>query len=80
MRIYVRLYASLERYMPVEKECSSFHGMEVEEGTTVGEFLRTLLVPVDTVKLIFLNGIHAEVGQVLREGDRLGIFPPVAGG
>ena len=80
MRIEVRLYASLERYMPGDRGDASFQHMEVTEGTTVGEFLQMIHVPADTVKLIFLNGIHAQMDQVLQEGDRLGVFPPVAGG
>ena len=80
MRIQVRLYASLQRFMPSERDSSSFHDMEVDEGTTVGGFLHALRVPAETVKLIFLNGIHAQTDQILKEGDRLGVFPPVAGG
>jgi len=80
MRIQVRLYASLQRFMPAERDGSSFHDMEVDEGVTVGEVLHALHVPAETVKLIFLNGIHAQTDQTLKEGDRLGVFPPVAGG
>jgi molybdopterin synthase sulfur carrier subunit len=80
MRIHVRLYASLERYLPIEKERSPLHDLEADEGTTIGEFLQALHVPADTVKLIFLNGIHAQADQKLKDGDRLGVFPPVAGG
>jgi molybdopterin converting factor small subunit len=35
---------------------------------------------MDKVKIIFLNGIHASGEETLREGDRVGVFPPVAGG
>jgi molybdopterin synthase sulfur carrier subunit len=80
MRIQVRLYASLQRFMPGERDSASFQDMELDEGTTVAEFLHALHVPADTVKLIFLNGIRAEADQILKEGDRLGVFPPVAGG
>jgi molybdopterin synthase sulfur carrier subunit len=80
MRIQVRLYASLQRFMPAERDSSSLHDVEVDEGVTVGEVLHALHVPAETVKLIFLNGIHAQTYQTLKEGDRLGVFPPVAGG
>jgi molybdopterin converting factor small subunit len=80
MRIELKLYASLERYIPATREGTSFRYMEVEEGTTVGRFLQMLQIPADTVKLIFLNGVHAQMDQVLKEGDRVGVFPPVAGG
>jgi molybdopterin converting factor small subunit len=80
MRIQVRLYASLQRFMPGKRDGSSFHDMEVDEGVTVGEVLHALHVPAETVKIMFLNGIHAQTDQTLKEGDRLGVFPPVAGG
>jgi len=66
--------------MPAERDASSFHDMEVDEGVTVGEVLHALHVPAETVKIMFLNGIHAQTDQTLKEGDRLGVFPPVAGG
>jgi sulfur-carrier protein len=80
MKIELKLYASLGRYMPqalVEKKQSY---LEVGEGTTIKALLENLKVPLETVKLIFLNGIHAKDNEVLKDGDRLGVFPPVAGG
>jgi len=80
MKIEVKLYASLGRYMPqaaLEKEKNY---LEVGEGTTIKALLQNLEVPLETVKLIFLNGIHAKDNEVLKDGDRLGVFPPVAGG
>jgi molybdopterin converting factor small subunit len=35
---------------------------------------------MDRVKLIFLNGLHAQGDEILSEGDRVGVFPAVAGG
>jgi molybdopterin converting factor small subunit len=52
----------------------------VGEGTTIKALLENLEVPLETVKLIFVNGVHAKDDDVLKEGDRLGVFPPVAGG
>jgi len=54
--------------------------LEVGEGTTIKALLENLNVPLETVKLIFLNGIHSKDTEVLKDGDRLGVFPPVAGG
>ena len=80
MRIELRLYASLARFMPDEKGGSGANTLEVDEGTTISDLLEALKVPPNAVKLIFLNGIHAQGDQVLNDGDRVGIFPPVAGG
>jgi molybdopterin synthase sulfur carrier subunit len=37
-------------------------------------------IPPEAPKVIFLNGVHAKGDEVLKDGDRLGAFPPVAGG
>jgi molybdopterin converting factor small subunit len=79
MKVQLSLYASLSRYLPEGtngKSCS----MEIEGGATVKEILNQLQVPMNTVKIIFLNGVHATGDAVLKDGDRLGVFPPVAGG
>ena len=34
----------------------------------------------DEPRVVFVNGTHAAEETVLCEGDRLAIFPPVAGG
>jgi molybdopterin converting factor small subunit len=79
MRIELRLYASLGRYMPEGKSDPS-ESMEVAEGSTIRSILENLKVPLDSVKIIFLNGLHANGDELLKDGDRVGVFPPVAGG
>jgi sulfur-carrier protein len=78
IKIEFRLYASLSRYMPEPWRDSST--VEVREGMTVTEMLKSIKVPLDAVKVIFVNGVHAMGDEVLRDGDRVGVFPPVAGG
>ncbi|MEJ2725706.1 MAG: MoaD/ThiS family protein [Deltaproteobacteria bacterium] len=80
MKIEFKLYASLARFMPDQKGGTAANVLEVDEGTTIVDFLDALKVPADAVKLIFLNGVHAQGNEVLKEGDRVGVFPPVAGG
>lgn len=78
MKIELRLYASLSRYMPEGWKGSPV--VEIPEGMTVKELLETAGVPLGAVKVIFINGLHASGDTVLRETDRVGVFPPVAGG
>jgi molybdopterin synthase sulfur carrier subunit len=80
MKIELKLYASLGRYMPQVSLEKKQGLLEVGEGTTIRALLESLRVPLETVKLIFLNGTHAKDNEVLKDGDRLGVFPPVAGG
>ena len=79
MKVEVNLYATLARYLP-NKVRQGSHMMELSDGTTVGELLQQLQIPPEEAKLAFVNGVHAGVDVVLREGNRVGIFPPVGGG
>jgi molybdopterin converting factor small subunit len=79
MKIELRLYASLASGMPEQTGGKSLT-MEVSEGTTIQTLLEQLKVPQEKIKLVFLNGVHANGDEILKEGDRVGIFPAVAGG
>jgi molybdopterin synthase sulfur carrier subunit len=80
LKIQVNLFASLSGYLPDPKKGDFSSLMEVERGTTIGDLLKRLKIPPEQPKIIFLNGIHAEETEVLKDGDRLGVFPPLAGG
>jgi molybdopterin converting factor small subunit len=80
MKIELNLYASLRTYLPPANQGRAEGPTEVQEGATIRELLIQLGVPVDAVKMIFLNGVHATGDETLKEGDRVGVFPPVAGG
>jgi molybdopterin converting factor small subunit len=80
MKVQVKLYASLGKYMPQDVVKRGLDYLEVGEGTTIKALLENIKVPLETVKLIFVNGVHAKYDEVLKDGDRLGVFPPVAGG
>ena len=79
MKIEVNLYATFKRYIKNETGANP-SVMNVEDGTCVNDVIQKLKVPVDSVKLIFINGVHAEFDTTLKDGDRLGLFPPVGGG
>lgn len=79
MKIELKLYASFRQYLP--EESKNNQGMiRFRDGITIDGILEELEIPKEAVKIMFLNGTHAGGDEVLKEGDRLGIFPPVAGG
>jgi molybdopterin converting factor small subunit len=80
MKVELNLFASLARYAPDKTGSHSHRMLDVAEGTTILEVLNRLELPIDKIKMIFLNGMHATGDEVLRDGDRVGVFPPVAGG
>jgi sulfur-carrier protein len=79
MKINLNLYASLTEYLP-DKARGNPNSIELPEGTTIKEFIEQLRIPLDTPRIIFLNGAHAPLSAFLKDGDRLGMFPPLAGG
>jgi len=79
MKVELNLFASLARYGP-DKTGHGHLIIDADEGTTILGLLNRLELPIDKIRMIFLNGLHATGDEVLREGDRIGVFPPVAGG
>ena len=73
--IQIKLFATLQRFMPASAE-----NYAIKTGTTIGTLLQQLYIPEDKAKLIFIDGLKAELTTVLIGGERIGIFPPVGGG
>ena len=79
MHVSVVLFAHLSTFQPDGQGGRHARGFELAEGTTVGDVIASLGLP-DEPRVVFVNNRHAPDDQVLSEGDRLAIFPPVAGG
>jgi sulfur carrier protein len=79
MEIEVKLFATLRDYLP--KGSGRFScKMEVDSSTRVQDILSRLKIPEEVPKIILVNGVHGKREQILKEGDVLSVFPPVAGG
>jgi sulfur carrier protein ThiS len=79
MRITLKLFATFRRYMPPDSQGPSC-SLEVPTGTPVAQVLNRLDVPTAGGAVILVNGLTAEPGQVLQEGDTIAVFPAMAGG
>ena len=82
MRIELALYASLQQYLPEGPQGSSgkrSRTIELPDGITVGELAARLGLP-DEPRVRFIEGRAVTDEAPLRDGTRLAIFPPVAGG
>lgn len=77
MRVQVHLYATLRKYGPWD---GGPLDMELHEGTRVDKVLESLGIPADVERVILVNGRPAETDTALGDGDRVVLFPPVAGG
>ena len=74
MEIELKCFATLRAY------CQPKANVQIAEATNVRDLLSELQVPLEEVKLIFINGRRKELDTVLKQGDSIGIFPPVGGG
>ncbi len=83
VQITVRLFATLRAYHPATADPSSGQGFVVslEEGTSLRDMVEKHLgIPRATVKMMFVNGIARDDTYTLKDGDEVGVFPPIAGG
>jgi thiamine biosynthesis protein ThiS len=77
MRVTVKLYGNLKRYLPEKKETAE---MEIESGTTIRALLAQLGVPDSDVWMSAVNDQVVDDSTALRDGDVLEVFEPVGGG
>ena len=73
--IDLRLFATLGIHTP--ENASQF---PIKGGITVGQLIEQLPLAAEDAKLIFINGVRADLSHQLFGGERVGIFPPVGGG
>ena len=52
----------------------------VKDGETIQALAERLAIPIEEIKIVFVNGITVELDHPLCDGDRVGVFPPVGGG
>lgn len=76
MKVTIKLFATLRQGRFKIGE------FEYPEGVTVGEVLDKLMISRQEMEIgiIFINGKHADFSAIIKAGDILSIFPPVAGG
>jgi sulfur-carrier protein len=73
------LYAYLRRYLP-EAKLGEGTPLDVDEGTTLTALLDTVGIPREARGVVFVNGVVEREDRSLAAGDRIAVFPPIAGG
>ena len=79
IEIEIRLYASLRRYRP-DVPLGAEERLLLPPDSTVLDLLAGLGLPAEEVRTVFVNRrvMHPEV--ILQAGDRVDLFPAIAGG
>ncbi len=79
IKIEVVLFATLRKYHPGGKSSEPFT-MQIQEGTTIEGLLKILKIPPRESKQVFVNSVRQEKDYVPKDGERVAVFPPIAGG
>ena len=84
MKITLKLYATLSDLMPSGAVANAV-GIEIAENASLNRIIDTYHVPRELAHLVLINGVFVcetdrDREGVLKEGDVLAIWPPVAGG
>ena len=84
MKITFKLFATLQDYLPPEGKKNNALTLDLAEGTTVEHLVTRFSLPQKLVHLVLIDGNFVppaeRAGRVLRDGETLAIWPPVAGG
>ncbi len=79
MKVTVTLYATLTKYHPEGKRNEAF-SVELPEGSRVKDLLDHLGIKEGEAKQVFIRHKSRPEDFPLEDGERVAIFPPVAGG
>jgi molybdopterin synthase sulfur carrier subunit len=79
IRVTVNLHASLRKFLP-----SGNNGraavLEMPDGATVDDVVNRLGIPAGHTKMMVSGDEYLELTTVLRDGQEINLFPPLAGG
>ncbi len=79
IKLEVALFATLRRYNPYGESSDPFT-IQLPVGSTVEQVLNELKIPVKESKQVFVDNVRREKDYVLQDGQRVAVFPPIAGG
>lgn len=83
MKITIKLFALLAKYLPTGAVKNQVE-IEVAEGASVQDVIHALNLPSEHCHLVLVDGVYIAPSEretyVMKSGEALAIWPPVAGG
>ncbi len=77
MKIEVRIFSTLRKFVSGSEKPIK---VNIDEEATINDLLNFINIPPQKVKFTFVNFRQEPFPYRLKEGDRVGIFPPSGGG
>jgi sulfur-carrier protein len=79
VKVHVKLYALLRQHHPGPNHSIPLE-VDLPEGAVVAALVPLLNLPEKLVRNVFINNEVGKLDSVLKDGDQVGLFPPVVGG
>ena len=80
MEVEVFLFASLRRYHPRGGRGSESFTLSVAAKTSLLDIYKIIGIPPEEIKMNYVNNRYQQASYQVEDGDKIAIFPPVAGG
>jgi molybdopterin converting factor small subunit len=78
--VTVKIHYGFKKFLPHGMTGDPFN-VSLENNTTLTQLLEDKIrFPGEIPTLILINGLHVDKEQRLKDGDRVSIFSPMAGG
>jgi len=79
MQVTVKLYATLRRFAR-DGQAGTPLKVDLPEEATLLDLINHMKIPPEETRITFVNGIIQESDCKLKDGDEIGMFPPIGGG
>ncbi|MFN3652949.1 MAG: MoaD/ThiS family protein [Armatimonadota bacterium] len=83
MQIKIRLFGELKQYQPEGERRGRAVRIEVPDGLSAQQLILHLGIPYggdEGQMVVAVNDVEVDHGKVLRDGDTVSLFEPLAGG
>ncbi len=84
MKVTLKLFATLQDYLPIEARKRNAMELDLAPGTTITDVIEHQKLPAKLCHLVLIDGIFVppavRAQRPLAEGETLAIWPPIAGG
>ena len=79
--VTIKIHHGFKKFLPAGMKTGEPFDIALEENAPVGDLVRDKIkLPLDMPKMILINGLHSKEQQSLKDGDKVSLFMPMAGG
>jgi hypothetical protein len=79
--VTLKIHHGFKKFLPAGLKTGEPFDITIEDNTVAADLLRDKIkLSSDIPKMILINGLHSKDQQTLKDGDRVSLFMPMAGG